>query len=62
MMILSQTAHNTRRVRRATMSHRALIDINLLRDLRYILTDSICAVALDMFPCRNEIYIISKTS
>ena len=49
-------------MRRATMSQRALIDINLLRDFRYILMDSICANALDMLPYGNEIYIISKTS
>ena len=57
----------------ATMSHIALIDINLLRDFRYILKDSICADALDMLLTRRperseevllgcEIYIISKTS
>ena len=38
----------------ATMSHIALIDINLLRDFRYILTDSICANALDMFPLETR--------
>ena len=49
-------------MRRATMSQRALIDINLLRDLLYILKDSLCADALDMLPYGNEIYIISKPS
>ena len=31
-------------------------DINLLRDFRYILADSICADAHDMLPYGNEIY------
>ena len=38
----------------ATMSHTALIDINLLRDLLYIQMDSICADALDMFPSETR--------
>ena len=49
-------------MRRATISQRALIDINLFRDFRYIPRDSICADALDMLPDGNEIYIISKTN
>ena len=34
------------------------IDINLLRDFRYVLKHSICADTLDMLPSGNEIYII----
>ncbi len=31
------------------------IDINLCRDFRYVMNDSICADALDMLPYGNEI-------
>ena len=38
------------------------IDINLLRDFRYVINDAMCANALDMLPYGNEIYIISSLS
>ena len=46
------------RKKRLVSTSRFFIDINLLRDFRYVINDSICADALDMLPCGNEIYII----
>ena len=37
-----------------------IVDINLLRDFRYVIKDSICSDELDMLPYGNEIYIISS--
>ncbi len=48
--------------KRLVLTSLFFIDINLLRDFRYVINDSICAKALDMSPCGNEIYIISSLS
>ena len=54
---LSPTGHQKKRL---VSTSRFFIDINLLRDFLYVLTDLICANALDMLPDGNEIYIISS--